>query len=83
MIDHAKYAEVYKSKYKSYIHFSASNELALVERPSPKTAYIRYNPSPEEQKKDSTQGVSGLFKVQYDVQRSLDAGDIFVRFSYY
>ncbi|XP_060603951.1 inter-alpha-trypsin inhibitor heavy chain H3-like [Ruditapes philippinarum] len=62
---------------------STSNDLALVERPSPKTAYIRYNPSPEEQKKDSAQGVSGLFKVQYDVQRSLDAGDIYVVDGYF
>ncbi|KAL4227000.1 Inter-alpha-trypsin inhibitor heavy chain 3 [Mactra antiquata] len=60
-----------------------TNDLALVERPSPKTAYIRYNPSPAEQKKDSAQGVSGLFKVQYDVQRSLDAGDVYVVDGYF
>ena len=49
-----------------------------MERPSASTAYIRYNPSPAEQIKDSIHGISGLFKVHYDVQRSLDAGDIYV-----
>jgi len=58
--------------------FLASNELALVERPSPQSAYIRYNPSPAEQAAVSSQGVVGMFKVQYDVQRSLDAGDLYV-----
>lgn len=60
------------------VFIQATNELALVERPSAKTAYVRYNPSPAEQMQDSTHGISGLFKVQYDVQRSLDAGDIYV-----
>lgn len=59
---------------------SATNELAIVERPSANTAYIRYNPSVAEQIKDSVHGISGLFKVQYDVQRSLDAGDIYVSY---
>ena len=55
-----------------------TNELAEVTRPSSKTAYIRYSPTPEQQKMISSKGVSGLFKVQYDVRRSLDAGDIYV-----
>lgn len=63
--------------------YITTNPLAIVERPSPNSAYIRYNPSPEEQKQDSVHGVSGLFKVQYDVQRSLDAGDIYVVDGYF
>ena len=63
----------------SLLFISVTNELAEVTRPSPKTAYIRYSPTPEQQKMISSKGVTGLFKVQYDVQRSLDAGDIYVR----
>lgn len=62
---------------------STSNELAEVSRPSPKTAYIRYSPSTFQQKMISSKGVSGLFKVQYDVRRSLDAGDIYVVNGYF
>ena len=65
-----------------YLSISASNELAEVSRPSPKTAYIRYSPSTFQQKMISSKGVSGLFKVQYDVRRSLDAGDIYVGIRY-
>ncbi|WAR26465.1 ITIH4-like protein [Mya arenaria] len=63
--------------------FPTTNELALVERPSPRTAYIRYNPSPAEQARDSSQGISGMFKVQYDVERSLDAGDMYIVDGYF
>ena len=66
------------SLFSKVISISASNELAEVSRPSPKTAYIRYSPSTYQQKLISSKGVSGLFKVQYDVRRSLDAGDIYV-----
>lgn len=62
---------------------TTSNELAEVTRPSPKTAYIKYKPTPEQQRMISTTGISGLFKVQYDVRRSLDAGDIIVVNGYF
>lgn len=44
------------------------------------SAYIRYNPSPEDQKRASLQGMSGLFIVEYDVERTTNVGEVMVRF---
>jgi hypothetical protein len=52
--------------------------VARVMRPTPQTAFIEYYPSVPEQVKKSTQGLSGQFVVQYDVERDYSAGDVLV-----
>ena len=59
--------------------FVLDNPLAVVERPSPNVAHISYQPSLEEQRENSQQGVAGQFLVQYDVDRDSGAGDVQVR----
>ncbi|XP_045167329.2 inter-alpha-trypsin inhibitor heavy chain H3-like [Mercenaria mercenaria] len=56
------------------------NALAVITRPSSKSAYITYSPTADDQ---STGGVSGQFIVQYDIGRSLDGGDILVVNGYF
>ncbi|KAK3590742.1 hypothetical protein CHS0354_030981 [Potamilus streckersoni] len=65
------------------IDASARNEFAVIRRPSPRSANIRYSPSPEQQMRSSEEGVNGLFVVEYDVTRSLDAGDIYLVNGYF
>ncbi|KAL3853549.1 hypothetical protein ACJMK2_017084 [Sinanodonta woodiana] len=65
------------------IDASARNEYASIKRPSPRTAIIRYSPSPEQQMRASEEGVNGLFVVEYDVTRSLDAGDVYLVNGYF
>ncbi|XP_076106059.1 inter-alpha-trypsin inhibitor heavy chain H3-like isoform X1 [Mytilus galloprovincialis] len=54
------------------------NRYAIVDRTSPTSAFIRYNPSREDQIRASMHGLSGLFIVEYDVDRKLDAGDVLI-----
>lgn len=56
------------------ISIVGTNELAVVDRLSPTRAFVSYEPSRSEQKS----GISGQFIVQYDVDRSEDAGDLIV-----
>lgn len=44
-------------------------ETATIEYFDSKNVYIRYNPSPEEQQIFGKEGIEGLFKVYYDVDR--------------
>ncbi|XP_041375607.1 inter-alpha-trypsin inhibitor heavy chain H3-like [Gigantopelta aegis] len=59
----------------------SDNTLTTVNRPSPKSAYIVYEPSPEEQ------GPSGFhdkqFVVRYDVTRTSSAGEVLVVDGYF
>ncbi|XP_071156746.1 inter-alpha-trypsin inhibitor heavy chain H3-like isoform X1 [Mytilus edulis] len=50
---------------------------------SPKRIDIRYAPSVQNQKAMSKQGISGQFKVKYDVTRDKDAGDLLVVNGYF
>ncbi|XP_060076880.1 inter-alpha-trypsin inhibitor heavy chain H3-like [Ylistrum balloti] len=59
------------------------NRLARVSRPSSTSAHIIYEPSAQEQSLVSQQGLSGLFVVEYDVDRRLDAGDVVVVNGYF
>lgn len=59
------------------------NRLADVSRPSSTSAHILYEPSAQEQSLVSQQGLSGLFVVEYDVDRRLDAGDVLVVNGYF
>ncbi|XP_061166914.1 inter-alpha-trypsin inhibitor heavy chain H4-like [Saccostrea echinata] len=56
-----------------------TNQLAVVDRISPTKAFISYEPSRAEQES----GISGQFIVQYDVDRSDNAGDILVMDGYF
>ncbi|XP_062574336.1 inter-alpha-trypsin inhibitor heavy chain H3-like [Saccostrea cucullata] len=56
-----------------------TNQLAVVNRISPTKAFISYEPSRAEQES----GISGQFIVQYDVDRSDNAGDILVMDGYF
>lgn len=56
------------------ILIAGTNELAVVDRLSPTKAFVSFAPSRAEQK-------SGQFIVQYDVDRSEDAGDLIVSWS--
>nr|XP_034326642.1 inter-alpha-trypsin inhibitor heavy chain H3 isoform X3 [Crassostrea gigas] len=56
-----------------------TNELAVVDRFSPTKAFVSYEPSRAEQES----GISGQFIVQYDVDRSDDAGDLIFMDGYF
>ncbi|XP_062581867.1 inter-alpha-trypsin inhibitor heavy chain H3-like [Saccostrea cucullata] len=56
-----------------------TNQLAVVDRISPTKVFISYEPSRAEQEP----GISGQFIVQYDVDRSDNAGDILVMDGYF
>jgi hypothetical protein len=60
-----------------FFFFSLENALAVITRPTSRSAYIQYSPTLDDQ---GTNGVSGQFIVQYDIDRSLDGGDILVHF---
>ncbi|XP_060566448.1 inter-alpha-trypsin inhibitor heavy chain H3-like [Ruditapes philippinarum] len=56
------------------------NDLAVITRPTKRSAYIQYSASRNDQ---STEGLSGQFIVQYDIDRSLDGGDVLVVNGYF
>lgn len=39
---------------------------------------ISYSPSEADQRQDSERGISGLFIVEYDIDRETNAGDVMV-----
>ncbi len=53
--------------------------MAVIDRPTSKSATIHYAPTADDQKQMSDQGISGLFVVEYDVQRKFDAGEVMVK----
>ncbi|CAG2192496.1 Inter alpha-trypsin inhibitor, heavy chain 4 [Mytilus edulis] len=59
------------------------NAFAVIDRPTLKSATIHYAPTTDDQKQMSDQGISGLFVVQYDVQRKFDAGEVMVVDGYF
>jgi hypothetical protein len=50
------------------------NALVTIDRPTDYTAVIHYAPTEHDQKQQSDQGISGLFVVEYEVERTSDAG---------
>ena len=52
--------------------------VAIITQPDSETAFIKYFPSPEEQRQHSNDGLNGQFVVRYDIDRELDAGDVLV-----
>lgn len=46
--------------------------------PTTKSARILYSPSEADQRHNSEQGISGLFIVEYDIDRETSAGDVMV-----
>ena len=58
--------------------FPGQNTEAVIVRPSPKTAYIRYSPTKAEQLRESDRGVKGQFVVEYDIDHQDNAGEILV-----
>lgn len=60
------------------IPFTAGNTLAVVSRPTSKSARISYSPSEADQRQNSERGISGLFIVEYDIDRKTNAGDVMV-----
>ena len=54
------------------------NTLAVVSRPTTKSATIAYSPSAADQRQDSERWISGLFIVEYDIDRGTNAGDVMV-----
>ncbi|CAC5406707.1 unnamed protein product [Mytilus coruscus] len=59
------------------------NAIAVIERPTRKSATVHYAPTAHDQKQMSDQGISGLFVVEYDVQRKFDAGEVMVVDGYF
>ncbi|CAG2189690.1 unnamed protein product [Mytilus edulis] len=59
------------------------NTLAVIDRPTSKSATIHYAPTADDQKQMSDQGISGLFVVEYDVQRKFDAGEVMISDGYF
>ncbi|XP_052059436.1 inter-alpha-trypsin inhibitor heavy chain H3-like isoform X8 [Mytilus californianus] len=59
------------------------NALAVIDRPTRKSATVHYAPTADDQKQMSDQGISGLFVVEYDVQRKFDAGEVMVVDGYF
>ncbi|XP_071156829.1 inter-alpha-trypsin inhibitor heavy chain H3-like isoform X1 [Mytilus edulis] len=59
------------------------NALAIIERPTQTSATIHYAPTADDQKQMSDQGISGLFVVEYDVERKFDAGEVMVVDGYF
>lgn len=61
------------------MHFvTGQNALAVIERPTKRSAHISYNPTEADQRQKSSQGINGLFLVEYDIDRKSDAGDVLV-----
>ncbi|VDI01986.1 Hypothetical predicted protein [Mytilus galloprovincialis] len=59
------------------------NTLAVIDRPTSKSATIHFAPTADDQKQMSDQGISGLFVVEYDVQRKFDAGEVMISDGYF
>ncbi|KAK3102942.1 hypothetical protein FSP39_015126 [Pinctada imbricata] len=59
------------------------NELAVIERPSPKSALITYRPTIDQQRQESERGIRGQFVVEYDIERENLAGELLVVNGYF
>nr|CAD7462538.1 unnamed protein product [Timema tahoe] len=59
------------------------NPLAKIERPSDTSAFIRWAPTPEEQKQLNSEGVKGQLVVRYDVDRESHPQQILVNEGYF
>ncbi|KAJ8301349.1 hypothetical protein KUTeg_020336, partial [Tegillarca granosa] len=57
---------------------TAGNSEATIVKPTPNTAEIDFRSSVEDQKRRSSQGISGQFAVEYDIEREHDVGDMLV-----
>lgn len=55
------------------------NALVTINRPTTKSAMIHYAPTTDDQKQQSDQGISGLFVIEYEVERKFDGGEVLVR----
>lgn len=62
---------------------TGQNSLAVIERPTKQSARIMYSPTEADQRQKSNQGISGLFVVEYDIDRKSDAGDVLVVNGYF
>ncbi|CAC5406716.1 unnamed protein product [Mytilus coruscus] len=59
------------------------NGLVTINRPTTKSAMIHYGPTTDDQKQESDQGISGLFVIEYDVERKFDGGEVLVVDGYF
>ncbi|CAC5406521.1 unnamed protein product [Mytilus coruscus] len=59
------------------------NALVTIDRPTTKSAMIHYAPTIDDQKQQSDQGISGLFVIEYDVERKFDGGEVLVVDGYF
>nr|XP_022300432.1 inter-alpha-trypsin inhibitor heavy chain H3-like isoform X2 [Crassostrea virginica] len=59
------------------------NALAVINRPNKQSAQVTYSPSETDQRQQSSQGISGRFVVEYDIDRKTDAGDVLVVDGYF
>ncbi|XP_046333950.2 inter-alpha-trypsin inhibitor heavy chain H3-like isoform X4 [Haliotis rufescens] len=65
------------------VDITENNNLAVIQRPTPNTAYIRFYPTLEQQLSRWAEGLSGVFSVMFDVHRGFDAGDLLVSNGYF
>ncbi|XP_041348533.1 inter-alpha-trypsin inhibitor heavy chain H3-like [Gigantopelta aegis] len=72
-----------KNELLTDVDITASNDLAHVQRPDSKSAYIRFHPSLDEQLVRWAEGISGLFTLEYDLNRGYDAGDVLISNGYF
>ncbi|XP_067683851.1 inter-alpha-trypsin inhibitor heavy chain H3-like [Haliotis asinina] len=65
------------------VDITENNNLAVIQRPTSNSAYIRFHPTLEQQLTRWAEGISGVFSVMYDVDRGFDAGDLLVSNGYF
>lgn len=65
------------------VNKTVQNSLAVIGRPTKRSARISFSPSEADQRQSSSQGISGLFVVEYDIDRKSDAGDVLVVDGYF
>ncbi|XP_046333949.2 inter-alpha-trypsin inhibitor heavy chain H3-like isoform X1 [Haliotis rufescens] len=65
------------------VDITENNNLAVVQRPTSNSAYIRFYPTLEQQLSRWAEGLSGVFSVMFDVHRGFDAGDLLVSNGYF
>ncbi|XP_069689610.1 inter-alpha-trypsin inhibitor heavy chain H4-like [Periplaneta americana] len=61
----------------------SNNSLATIERPSPVSAIVKFNPTEDEQRELSSEGIQGQLVVEYDVDRTAQPGVILVNEGYF
>ena len=60
------------------LHCIPEHSLARINKLSPTSARISYRPTATQQREGGADGIAGKFIVQYDVERALDGGEIYV-----